>query len=206
MHTWISRRLLKSVILSFLLYITSKVTSRLSGTEAACVEILWKSEESCAGPRASAWKAPAQIKHWVQQGHAAPNEPSAAALQDFSMGRLTGSHSSSKSRARTAPALGPGRAGCHRGIADSAFGRCSGRKAKKRSKWEHFCPHCWRTYQLNIPPKQLPRMKRTPCWIPAQVNVRTSVARLNYKRSTARQGRSPLYLHGMRLFSPELPC
>lgn len=111
-----------------------------------------------------------------------------------------------RERARTRPALGPGRAGCHRGIAGSAFGRCSGRKAKKRSKWEHFCPHCWRTYQPNIPPKQLPRMKRTRCWIPAQVNVRTSVARLNYKRSTARQGRSPLYLHGMRLFSPELPC
>lgn len=73
-------------------------------------------------------------------------------------------------------ALGPGRAGCHRGIADSAFGRCSGRKAKKRSKWEHFCPDCWRTYQLNIPPKQLTIMRRTHCWIPAQVNVRVSFA------------------------------
>lgn len=161
---------------------------------------------SCAGPGASAWKAPAQIKRRVQQGHAAPNEPLAAALQDFSMGRLTSPYSSYESGARTRPALGPGRARRHRGIADSAFGRCSGRKAKKRSKWEHFCPHCWRTYQLNIPLKQLPRMKRTRCWIPAQVNVRASVARLDYKRSTARQGRSPLYLHGMRLFSPELPC
>lgn len=144
----------------------SNVTPCLGGTrgEAACLEILWKSGGPVQDPAPPLGKH-RRRKQWVHQGHAALIEPLAAALQDFSMGRLTSPHSSSGGGAGTGPALGPGRAGCHRGIADSAFGRCSGRKAKKRSKWEHFCPHCWRTYQLDIPPKQRPRMKRTRCWI-----------------------------------------
>lgn len=138
----------------------------------------------------------AQIKQRVQQGHAAPREPLRqhcriflqwAARRHSALARGGGSR-------RNGPALGPGRARCHRGIADSAFGRCSGRKAKKRSQWEHFCPDCWRTYQLNIPPKALTRMRGTQCWVPAQVNVRASFRMVNDKRSTARQGRSPLYL------------
>lgn len=44
MHTWISKCLLESEILSFLVHIISKVTSCLRGKGAACAEILWKSE------------------------------------------------------------------------------------------------------------------------------------------------------------------
>lgn len=87
-HSWISKCLLESVVLQ-----SDVLSQRNKGGLRGDPLERWR---SCAASRASAWKAPAQIKHWVQQGHAALNEPPVAALQDFSMGRLIGAHSSSE--------------------------------------------------------------------------------------------------------------